>query len=61
MTINDIQHQIIDDMAALEAKLDKYAYVIEQGKHLEPLDDLLKVEAHAIKGCQSQVPGLDLR
>lgn len=35
--------------------LDKYEYLIELGKSLEPLEDSLKTEDRLIKGCQSRV------
>ena len=35
--------------------LDKYEYIIELGKSLEPLADSAKTEEHLIKGCQSRV------
>jgi sulfur transfer protein SufE len=37
MTINEIQNQIIADMAAFEEWFDKYGCLVEQGKNLGPL------------------------
>ena len=34
---------------------DKYRFVIELGRDLEPLEDADKVEANLVRGCQSQV------
>lgn len=34
---------------------DKYRFVIELGRDLEPLADTDKVEANLVRGCQSQV------
>jgi len=55
MTINAIQDIIIEDFAALDDWLDKYEYIINLGKELAPLDDRLKIEQNAVKGCQSKV------
>jgi len=55
MTINEIQDQIVADMASLDGWVEKYAYLVVQGRLLEPLDDRFKVEANLISGCQSKV------
>ncbi len=55
MTINDIQDKIIAEFAALDDWLEKYEYIIKLGKELDALDDILKIEQNAVKGCQSQV------
>lgn len=55
MTINDIQNEIIDEFADLNDWMDRYAYIIELGTQLEPLDADQKVPANLIEGCQSRV------
>ena len=55
MSINYIQDKIVEEFAALEDWLDKYEYIIRIGKELAPLDDRLKSEQYAVKGCQSEV------
>lgn len=55
MTIDQTQHQIIGEMAALDEWFDKYAYLLDQGKTLEPFEDRFKVEENLIPGCQSSV------
>ncbi|NRB04984.1 MAG: SufE family protein [Rhodobacteraceae bacterium] len=47
--------EIVDDFEFLEDWEDRYRYVIEQGKAMEPLDDALKVPATKVDGCASQV------
>lgn len=54
-TINDIQDEIIDEFSIFEDWMDKYAYLIELGNSLEPLNEKYKVEANLIEGCQSRV------
>lgn len=46
---------IVEDFEFLEDWEDRYRYVIEQGKAMEPLDDALKVPATKVDGCASQV------
>ena len=51
MSIDDL----IDNFAFFDCWEDKYQYVIDLGRQLEPLEDEYKCEQWKIKGCQSQV------
>ena len=53
--INKIQDEIIEEFSTLNDWFDKYEYLINLGKSLEPLDEKLKSEENSIRGCQSQV------
>ncbi len=53
--INTIQDEIIDEFSLFDDWADKYAYIIELGKKLNPLDEKYKVPENIIKGCQSNV------
>lgn len=53
--INNIQDAIIEEFELFDDWNDKYAYIIELGKKLAPLDEQYKIPAHIIKGCQSNV------
>ena len=55
MTIQDIQRQIIEEFAIFDNWLDKYEYIIDLGKNLEPIAEEEKVDENLIKGCQSRV------
>jgi cysteine desulfuration protein SufE len=55
MTINEIQEEIISEFSAFEDWMDKYAYLIEIGNELAPIDVQHKTEQNIIRGCQSQV------
>jgi cysteine desulfuration protein SufE len=55
MTINAIQDKIIEEFSALDDWIDKYEYLINLGKELNPLAADLKTEDNAIKGCQARV------
>lgn len=46
---------IVEDFEFLEDWEDRYRYVIEQGKALEPLPEALRVPATKVDGCASQV------
>lgn len=54
-TIKKIQERIVEEFSMYDEWLDKYEYLIELGKSLEPLEDSLKTEDRLIKGCQSRV------
>ncbi|MDR3367388.1 MAG: SufE family protein [Prevotellaceae bacterium] len=55
MTIQEIQQQIVEDFSVFTEWLDKYAYLIELGKALEPYDEKNKTPQNLIEGCQSRV------
>lgn len=55
MTINQIQDEIIDEFSEIEDWLDRYAYIIELGNQLPPLDEKYKQPQYLIEGCQSRV------
>lgn len=54
-SIREIQDEIIEEFSFYEDWSDKYEYIIELGKALEPLSDEHKVDDNIIKGCQSKV------
>ncbi|WP_299703717.1 SufE family protein [uncultured Tateyamaria sp.] len=47
--------EIVEDFEFLEDWEDRYRYVIEQGKAMDPLPAALKVPATKVDGCASQV------
>ncbi len=47
--------EIVEDFEFLEDWEDRYRYVIERGKAMEPLDPALRVPATKVDGCVSQV------
>ena len=55
MTIEEKKQQVIDDFSMYDEWLDKYEYLIELGKSLEPFDETKRTEDRLIKGCQSRV------
>jgi len=55
MTINEIQHEIVEEFSVFEDWMDKYSYLIELGNDLKALDPREKTDEYLIKGCQSRV------
>lgn len=55
MTIEEVQHEIIEEFSVYNDWMDKYAYLIELGNELPNLDAREKTDQHLIKGCQSRV------
>ena len=47
--------EMVEDFEFLDEWEDRYRYVIEQGKAMEPLDEALRVPATKVEGCASQV------
>jgi cysteine desulfuration protein SufE len=55
MTIDEIQHEIVEDFSGFEDWMDKYAYLIDLGNELLPIDPKYKTDSNLIRGCQSRV------
>ena len=55
MTINQIQDEIVEEFSSFDDWMDKYAYLIELGNSLAPLDEKYKTQNNLIEGCQSRV------
>ena len=47
--------ELIENFSFFENWEEKYQYVIDLGRRLEPLDEAFKTEQWLVKGCQSQV------
>lgn len=54
-TINQVQDEIIEEFSVFEDWMDKYNYLIDLGKGLEPMDEKYKNNDNLISGCQSKV------
>lgn len=48
-------NELIENFSFFESWEEKYQYVIDLGRNLEPLPEKFKTEDWKIKGCQSQV------
>ncbi|MEX2606550.1 MAG: SufE family protein [Kiritimatiellia bacterium] len=54
-TIADAQQELVEEFSMFEDWQEKYAYIIDLGRELDPIPADYKDEAHKVKGCQSQV------
>ncbi|MDR2131313.1 MAG: SufE family protein [Odoribacteraceae bacterium] len=54
-TIKEQENEIIDEFAVHDDWMDKYAYLIEIGTAIGPMDERYKNDENLIKGCQSRV------
>ena len=50
-----IQNEIVDDFSFFSEWLDRYQYLIDLGRKLEPLAEDEKTDDKLLSGCQSQV------
>jgi cysteine desulfuration protein SufE len=55
MQLSERQQEIIDEFEFFESWMDKYQYLIDLGKDLEPMQEAEKTEDTMVRGCQSQV------
>ncbi len=55
MNISDIQEEIIEEFEGLTDWMDRYAYIIELGNQLQPIQESYKTPENLIEGCQSRV------
>ena len=53
--IKEIEEEITDEFSFFDSWEEKYEYIIDLGKKLDPLEDKFKLEENIIKGCQSTV------
>ena len=54
-SLKEIQAEVIEEFSMFDEWLDKYEYLIDLGKKLEPYPEEKKTDEHLIKGCQSRV------
>jgi cysteine desulfuration protein SufE len=55
LTLEEKKQAVIEDFSLYDEWLDKYEYLIELGKGLEPYPEEKKTDDRLIKGCQSRV------
>ncbi len=55
MTINQLQDEIIEEFEGFDDWMDRYAYIIELGNAMPPLEERYKTSDNLIDGCQSRV------
>ena len=55
ITLEEAEKDVVETFSMYEEWLDKYEYLIDLGKNLEPYPDEKKTDDRLIKGCQSRV------
>ena len=55
ISINEIEHEIIEEFGMFENWVDKYNYLIDLGKSIPEINPIYKTDENTISGCQSQV------
>lgn len=53
MTINEKQDEIIDELSGLDDWMDRYAYIIDLGNSLPPIDEKLKTPSRIMRGVRA--------
>lgn len=54
-SIEEVEKEIVEEFSLFENWDDKYEYIIDIGKKLEPLEDQYKTNDNKVRGCQSTV------
>ena len=55
VTLEQAENEVVETFSMYEDWLDKYEYLIDLGKNLEPYPEEKKTDDRLIKGCQSRV------
>ena len=55
MTTQEVQNDIVEEFSLFEDWTEKYEYIIDCGRELEPLKQEYKVQGNKVVGCQSHV------
>lgn len=54
-TIQETEKEIAEEFSLFDSWDDKYEYIIDLGKKLQPLEDQYKIDLNKVRGCQSTV------
>ena len=55
LPVAERQRGLIEDFSIIEDSTERFAAIIDRGKHLPPVDDGERIEANLVEGCTSQV------
>jgi cysteine desulfuration protein SufE len=53
--IEEIEDEIVEEFSLFDSWDEKYEYIIDLGKKLQPLDEQYKKDENKVRGCQSTV------
>jgi cysteine desulfuration protein SufE len=54
-SMQEIEGEIVDEFSQFEDQMDKYEYIIDQGRLLAPLEPQYMTDDFMVRGCQSKV------
>ena len=54
-TIEAVEKEIVEDFSLFDSWDEKYEYIIDLGKKLQPLENEYKIDENRVRGCQSTV------
>lgn len=54
-SIEEIEQEIVEEFSLFDSWDDKYEYIIDLGKRLQPLETEYKKDENKVRGCQSTV------
>jgi cysteine desulfuration protein SufE len=54
-TIHQIEEEIVEEFSLFDTWDEKYEYIIDLGKRLQPLEEKYKIDENRVRGCQSTV------
>ena len=54
-SIEQIENEIVEEFSLFDSWDDKYEYIIDLGKKLQPLEEKYKIDENRVRGCQSTV------
>lgn len=54
-TIEETEREIVEEFSLFDSWDDKYEYIIDLGKKLQPLEEKHKTDENRVRGCQSTV------
>ncbi len=54
-SITEIEDEVVEEFELFEDQMQKYEYIIDMGKKLQPLDPKYMQEDFLVRGCQSKV------
>lgn len=55
VTIEETEKEIVEEFSLFDSWDDKYEYIIDLGKKLQPLEEEHKKDENRVRGCQSTV------
>ncbi|HJW16293.1 MAG TPA: SufE family protein [Flavisolibacter sp.] len=54
-SIEEVESEIVEEFSLFDSWDEKYEYIIDLGKKLEPLEAEYKLDENKVRGCQSTV------